>query len=135
MAPSSDKRPDHALPHFEWRGVFENNEVNALHCESFEHGVFDGGWWARVCRFSPGRLTMRVSCRLAGFVTVAWDGCVHVFLLHTMVGTVHRRCGHASELARLAAPTSASTMDSAGGMYNISAHCCMESAGRRLPTW
>lgn len=106
MTASRDEQPGHPPPHFEWRGVFENRELNALHAECFEHAVFDDDWWAQVNRFSLGWVTMRVSGQVAGeltgFVNVAWDGGVHAFLLDTMVRSAHRRLGHASELVRVA---------------------------------
>ncbi|MFE0013807.1 GNAT family N-acetyltransferase [Mesorhizobium sp. NPDC059054] len=106
MTTSPDSQPDHPLPHFEWRGVFANGELNALHAECFEHAVFHDDWWAQVSRFSLGWVTMRISGRgageLVGFVNVAWDGGVHAFLLDTMVRPAHRRRGHASELVQVA---------------------------------
>lgn len=36
----------------EWRGAFENAEVNALHAECFEHRVFADDWLSQVNRFS-----------------------------------------------------------------------------------
>lgn len=88
---------------FEWRGAFENDELNTLHAECFEHAVFDEDWWTQVNRFSLGWVVMRVSGELVGFVNVAWDGGVHAFLLDTMVRSAHRRRGYASELVRIAA--------------------------------
>lgn len=102
MTASSDEQPDHSRPHFEWRGVFESRELNALHAECFEHAVFDDDWWAQLNRFSLGWVTARAAGELVGFVNVAWDGGVHAFLLDTMVHAAHRRRGHASELVRVA---------------------------------
>lgn len=93
-------------PQFAWRGTFENPELNALHAECFEHGLFDDDWWAQVNRFSLGWVTMRIAGELAGFVNVAWDGGVHAFLLDTMVRPPHRRRGHAAELVRIAVDNS-----------------------------
>jgi len=33
---------------YEWRGRFENGEVNRLHAEGFEHRVLDVDWWGQV---------------------------------------------------------------------------------------
>ncbi|PLP59702.1 N-acetyltransferase [Mesorhizobium loti] len=102
MTASLDKQPGNPQPHVQWRGAFENVELNALHAHCFEHAVFDDDWWAQVNRFSLGWVTMRVRDKFAGFVNVAWDGGVHAFLLDTMVCSAHRRHGYASHLVRVA---------------------------------
>ncbi len=89
-------------PVLEWRGAFENRELNALHAECFEHAPNDADWWARVNRFSLGWVSMRSSGALTGFVNVAWDGGVHAFLLDTMVTPSLQRRGHASRLVATA---------------------------------
>ena len=33
---------------YEWRGPFENAELNALHAEGFGHRVLDDDWRAQV---------------------------------------------------------------------------------------
>ncbi|WP_077963409.1 GNAT family N-acetyltransferase [Ensifer adhaerens] len=83
---------------FEWRGAFENKELNALHAECFEHALSDDDWWTQVNRFSLGWVSMRIPGTLAGFVNVAWDGGVHAFLLDTMVTSSLRRRGYAARL-------------------------------------
>lgn len=102
MTQPSHDQPDLRRPNFEWRGAFENGEVNVLHAECFEHAFFDDDWWSQVNRFSLGWVTARASGELVGFVNVAWDGGVHAFLLDTMISPTHRRRGHASELVRVA---------------------------------
>lgn len=87
-------------PTLEWRGVFENREVNALHAECFEHRVFEDDWWAQVNRYSLGWVSLRHSGTLIGFVNVAWDGGVHAFLLDTMVAKEFQRQGHAKSLVQ-----------------------------------
>lgn len=87
----------------EWRGVFENHEVNTLHAECFEHRLFDDDWWAQVNRHSLGWVCARLSGQLIGFVNVAWDGGVHAFLLDTMVTAPLRRQGLAAALVKEAA--------------------------------
>ncbi|MCT7374013.1 GNAT family N-acetyltransferase [Chelativorans salis] len=82
----------------EWRGVFENAEVNALHAECFKHRVFADDWWSQVNRFSLGWVCTRRSGKLVGFVNVAWDGGVHAFILDTMVAPAFQRQGIATAL-------------------------------------
>jgi hypothetical protein len=36
-----------ADPALEWRGSFENDELNALHAEGFEHPLSQDDWWTR----------------------------------------------------------------------------------------
>ena len=83
---------------FEWRGNFENVEVNRLHAECFDHRLLSDDWWGQVNRFSLGWVCMRSAGTLAGFINVAWDGGVHAFLLDTMVTTTLRKKGHATRL-------------------------------------
>jgi GNAT superfamily N-acetyltransferase len=82
----------------EWRGAFENAEVNVLHAECFEHRVFADDWWSQVNRFSLGWVCTRCSGKLVGFVNVAWDGGVHAFVLDTMVPPAFQRQGIAQAL-------------------------------------
>ena len=84
----------------EWRGPFENNEVNTLHAECFEHRLIDDDWWSQVNRFSLGWVCMRQSGKLIGFVNLAWDGGVHAFVLDTMVSVAFRRHGLATILIK-----------------------------------
>ncbi len=85
-------------PTIEWRGAFDNAELNALHAEGFEHRVLEDDWWGQVNRHSLGWVCARQSGRLIGFVNVAWDGGVHAFLLDTLVTIACRRQGLASAL-------------------------------------
>jgi GNAT superfamily N-acetyltransferase len=82
----------------EWRGSFDNAEVNTLHALCFEHRLFDDDWWSQVNRFSLGWVCLRESDELVGFVNVAWDGGVHAFILDTMVAPSFRRRGLAKAL-------------------------------------
>ena len=82
----------------EWRGLFQNGELNALHAECFEHRLLDDDWWSQVNRFSLGWICTRQSGRLIGFVNVAWDGGVHAFILDTMVAKEFRRQGIARRM-------------------------------------
>jgi GNAT superfamily N-acetyltransferase len=82
----------------EWRGTFENAEVNALHAECFEHRIFADDWWSQVNRFSLGWVCTRHLGKLVGFVNIAWDGGVHAFVLDTMVSSAFQRQGIAKAL-------------------------------------
>ena len=76
---------------YEWRGRFDNAELNALHAEGFVHRVLADDWWAQVQRHSLGWVCARDGEELVGFVNVAWDGAVHAFLLDTLVAARVRR--------------------------------------------
>jgi GNAT superfamily N-acetyltransferase len=70
----------------EWRGGFENSEVNELHAQAFEHPVFDDDWVAQVSAHSLGWVCARgTEHQLVGFVNVPWDGALHAFILDAMV--------------------------------------------------
>lgn len=78
---------------YEWRGSFENDDLNRLHAEAFEHRVLDDDWAAQVDRHSLGWVCAYLGSELVGFVNVAWDGGVHAFVLDTMVRAELRRHG------------------------------------------
>jgi GNAT superfamily N-acetyltransferase len=83
---------------YEWRGHFDNPELNALHAEGFEHRTLDGDWWTRVNRHSLGWVCARGGDDLIGFVNVGWDGAVHAFILDTLVAAGSRHRGVGAEL-------------------------------------
>ena len=87
---------------YEWRGAFENPELNLLHAEGFGHAVLDDDWRGQVERHSLGWVCARDGDTLVGFVNVAWDGSVHAFLLDTLVATRVRRHGVGRELVAVA---------------------------------
>ena len=90
---------------YSWRGDFENEEINALHAEAFDHAVFDSeewDWKAQVERHSLGWVCARDGADLVGFVNVAWDGVVHAFVLDTMVAMRARHQGIGTELVSIA---------------------------------
>ena len=87
---------------YEWRGAFENHEINALHAEAFEHRVLADDWQAQVRRHSLGWVCARDTDRLVGFVNVAWDGGVHAFVLDTMVAADVRCSGVGRALVAIA---------------------------------
>ena len=93
----------------EWRGAFDNAELNVLHAECFEHRLFADDWWAQVNRYSLGWVCLRRWERLIGFVNVAWDGGVHAFVLDTMVTPDHQRQGLARTLIEEAVVRSRAT--------------------------
>lgn len=78
---------------YEWRGEFENAELNALHAEGFGHPPLAVDWSARVNRHSLGWVCARDTDHLAGFVNVAWDGGIHAFILETVTAPRLRRQG------------------------------------------
>jgi GNAT superfamily N-acetyltransferase len=92
---------------YSWRGVFANDEVNALHAEGFGHRVLADDWWAQVHRHSLGWVCARAGTDPVGFVNVAWDGGVHAFLLDTLVTARMRRQGVGTRLVGLAAAQAA----------------------------
>jgi GNAT superfamily N-acetyltransferase len=87
---------------YEWRGRFDNAELNALHAEGFAHRVLADDWWAQVQRHSLGWVCARDAEELVGFVNVAWDGAVHAFLLDTLAAARVRRLGVGSRLVEVA---------------------------------
>ena len=70
---------------YEWRGDFNNAEVNALHAEALNHRILDDDWKGQVQRHSLGWVCARDDDQLVGFVNVPWDGGVHAFILDTIV--------------------------------------------------
>ena len=78
---------------YDWRGDFDNAELNALHAEAFEHRVLDYDWRGQMERHSLGWVCARDGEELVGFVNVAWDGGAHAFVLDTIVQARMRRRG------------------------------------------
>jgi ribosomal protein S18 acetylase RimI-like enzyme len=87
---------------YQWRGEFDNAELNALHAEAFEHRVLDDDWRAQVERHSLGWVTAREDGELVGFVNVCWDGAIHAFILDTVVAARAGRRGIGTRLVRIA---------------------------------
>lgn len=88
---------------YEWRGEFHNREVNALHAEAFDHRVLEDDWKGQVHRYSLGWVCARHGTELVGFVNAPWDGCVHAFIVDTMVAAKARRRGIGTHLVAIAA--------------------------------
>jgi GNAT superfamily N-acetyltransferase len=81
---------------YEWRGSFENAEVNALHAEAFEAGVHraeDRKWNELLVTHSLGWVVVRDGHRLVGFVNVVWDGLTHAWVQDAIVADDHRNQG------------------------------------------
>jgi len=85
-------------PSAEWRGSFNNRELNALHAQCFKHKLLNDDWWGQVNRHSLGWVCLRDSETLVGFVNVAWDGGVHAFLLDTLITPAMRRLGYGKQI-------------------------------------
>lgn len=88
---------------YEWRGAFDNAEINRLHAEGFEHRLLDIDWRTQLDSHSLGWVCARRYGDLVGFVNVAWDGGVHAFVLDTVVASSARRAGIGAELVARAA--------------------------------
>jgi GNAT superfamily N-acetyltransferase len=90
---------------YEWRGEFDNPEVNALHAEAFDTRVFDESEWnwrELVDRHSLGWVVARDGTELVGFVNVLWDGLVHAWLQDTMVAAKAGRQGVGTQVVAVA---------------------------------
>lgn len=87
---------------YEWRGDFDNPELNALHAEAFNHPLLDDDWKAQVETHSLGWVCAREGDELVGFVNVPWDGGVHAFILDTMVSETVGRKGIGTRLVEVA---------------------------------
>ena len=87
---------------YQWRGDFDNADLNRLHAEGFSHRVLDDDWHAQLDRHSLGWVCATRDGDLVGFVNVAWDGGVHAFILDTLVTADARRGGIGTALVDLA---------------------------------
>lgn len=88
---------------YRWRGDFENDEVNRLHAEGFEHPLLKIDWRGQLDRHSLGWVCARRQGQLVGFLNVAWDGDAHAFLLDSVVAAAARHAGIGTELVSAAA--------------------------------
>ncbi|MGW6916433.1 GNAT family N-acetyltransferase [Kitasatospora sp. NPDC054939] len=95
---------------YDWRGAFEDAELDALHAAGFGYESQGAEWRRQVERHSLGWVCARTATgpdgsggELVGFVNVAWDGGAHAFLLDTVVAAPHRRAGAGVRLVELAA--------------------------------
>jgi GNAT superfamily N-acetyltransferase len=79
---------------YQWRGSFENGEVNRLHAEAFGTRVYsdeERNWVDLLAKHSLGWVVARDHGRLVGFVNVPWDGFAHAWIQDTMVANAYRR--------------------------------------------
>lgn len=86
---------------WEWRGVVQNNEINSLHAEGFNHSYTEVDWNGHL-NLSLGWVTARDEGELVGFVNVIWDGHTHAFIEDTLVALRVRRQGVGKQLVELA---------------------------------
>lgn len=87
---------------YEWRGDFDNAEVNALHAEAFNHAVLEDDWARQVHEHSLGWVCARDDNELVGFVNLPWDGGIHAFILDAIVTARVRRQGIGTQLIAVA---------------------------------
>jgi GNAT superfamily N-acetyltransferase len=87
---------------YEWRGAFNNHEVNVLHAEAFKHRVLEDDWEGQVDEHSLGWVCARQGDELVGFVNVPWDGAIHAFIIDTMVASKAGRRGIGTRLVEVA---------------------------------
>jgi ribosomal protein S18 acetylase RimI-like enzyme len=84
---------------FRVRPQIDNDQLNRLHAEGFEHHVLDHDWQPQL-EHSLLWVGAFDGDRLVGFVNIAWDGGVHAFLLDTAVEVPYRRRGIGTRLVR-----------------------------------
>lgn len=90
--------------HYEWRGSFENAEVNALHAEAFETRVYsddEWNWIGLLANHSLGWVVARDGTRLVGLVNVLWDGFTHAWIQDTMVASADRSRGIGTQMIEI----------------------------------
>lgn len=88
---------------FQWRGAFDNTELNQLHAAGFGHPPADQDWYGRLHRHSLGWVCAWQDIVLVGFVNVIWDGGRHAMILDTLVAAQLRRSGVGTQLVAVAA--------------------------------
>jgi GNAT superfamily N-acetyltransferase len=86
---------------YQWRGEFQDGEVNELHSEAFESRD-EWNWRGLVDQHSLGWVLARQANILIGFVNVIWDGRVHAWIQDTMVATQVRGHGVGTQLVTIA---------------------------------
>jgi GNAT superfamily N-acetyltransferase len=99
--------PDVMAVVYQWRGVFTNMEMNALHAEAFETRVdreSEWNWQEQLNGHSLGWVTARDEAdgSLVGFVNVPWDGLVHAWIQDTMVAQRARHRGIGKRVIEIA---------------------------------
>jgi GNAT superfamily N-acetyltransferase len=89
---------------YEWRGSFENAEVNSLHAEAFETQLYsddERNWSDLLTKHSFGWVVAREGGRLVGFVNVLWDGFTHAWIQDTMVASANRNRSIGSQMIEI----------------------------------
>ena len=89
---------------YEWRGFFDNAEVNGLHAEAFETRVYsedEWNWVDLLTKHSLGWVVAREDRRLVGFVNVVWDGFTPAWIQDTMVATADRSRGIGTQMIEI----------------------------------
>jgi ribosomal protein S18 acetylase RimI-like enzyme len=81
------------------RPKVDNDQMDRLRAEGFEHHVVGHDWTAQLDR-SLLWIGAFDGDRLVGFVNLAWDGGVHAFMLDTAVAEQYRRRGIGTRLVR-----------------------------------
>ncbi|HLA66502.1 MAG TPA: GNAT family N-acetyltransferase [Acidimicrobiia bacterium] len=88
---------------YQWRGGFENPEVEMLHAAGFDHApLATADWVTTLTTHSLGWVCARDDAGLVGFVNVAWDGATHAFVLDTLVARRAERQGVGTRLIAIA---------------------------------
>jgi GNAT superfamily N-acetyltransferase len=90
---------------YEWRGHFNDLEVNQLHGQAFPIQVPHEGernWVDLVHKYSLGWVVARDDAALVGFVNVIWDGLTHAWIQDTMVAQPARGRGVGTHLVEVA---------------------------------
>jgi GNAT superfamily N-acetyltransferase len=89
---------------YEWRGDFENAEVNVLHAKAFEAQVHPNEvrpWVDLVANHSLGWVVAREGSELVGFVNVLGDGFTHAWIQDVMVANSKRSRGIGTQLVEV----------------------------------
>ncbi|MEM7092394.1 MAG: GNAT family N-acetyltransferase [Actinomycetota bacterium] len=88
----------------EWRGAFEDAEIQAVHNRAFEIDPPNpvDPWTEWLNRHSLGWVTARHEGRLIGFLNVVTDGGVHAWLQDVVVEPDHQRGGVGEAMVELA---------------------------------
>jgi len=89
---------------YKWRSAFDNASLNAFHTEAFGHELLDYDWEDQVRSHSLGWVCAYEGDELVGFVSVAWDGGSHAFIVDTAVGIRSRRRGIGKQLVAASVP-------------------------------
>jgi GNAT superfamily N-acetyltransferase len=91
-------------PSYEWRGSFDNTEINALHAEAFKTRLYSDAEWTwsdLLAKHSLGWVVARDDGVLVGFVNVVWDGFTHAWVQDTMVASGARNRGIGTQMIEI----------------------------------